>query len=351
MKQFIPYLWKKENTLPIHLIFETTSICNSRCVTCFNWKKTDAEQTQLSLENIKKLLNSFDHQLLWLSFTGGECFLRKDLPELFELFIKKTNPAFFSIPTNGLLPDHIKKTTEKMLRLYKKPFILTVSLDGLEEMHDKIRGVKGNFGKALETYSKLKELKQKYPNLHLGVNTVLNSLNQNQLKDIIKFVRKLNPESHTIELMRGCSRDSNIEAPSLEFYETNKDLIKKAMKEKSYYSFSLSSLLLKAAKVYYHDLACEILKQGKQLIPCFAGRLSAVIDCKGNVYPCELYKKIGNLHDENFNFKELWFSESASKIRAEIKNKGCYCAHSCFQFVNILFNPKLYPKLLRYISP
>lgn len=353
MKHFIKYLLKKDNTLPIHLIFEVTSTCNSRCATCFNWQKTDAPLSQLSPEQISILLDSFeDRQLLWLSFTGGEPFLRKDLVEVFELFVEKARPAFFSMPTNGLLPDTICSTTEKMLRSYKNPFVITLSLDGLAELHDSIRGVKGNFQKVLETYSKLRSLKQKYSNLHIGINTVLNSLNQEHLKEIVDFVKnKLNPESHTIELMRGCSRNAAIQPPSLEFYEKNKELIKSAVKEKSYYTFNPLALLLKAAKIYYHDLAYEILKQNKQVIPCFAGSLSAVIDCKGIVYPCELYKEFGSLWDFNFNFKELWFSDNAKGIRTEIRNKACYCTHSCFQFINTLFNPKLYPRLLRYIKP
>ncbi len=352
MKHFVRYLLKKDNTLPIHLIFEVTSICNARCATCFNWQKTDAHLSQLSLEQISILLDSFDHPLLWLSFTGGEPFLRKDLVNVFELFVEKAKPSFFSMPTNGLLPDIICSTTEKMLKSYKNPFIITLSLDGIAEVHDSIRGVKGNFQKVLETYTSLKGLKQKYPNLHIGINTVLNSLNQDHLKEIIDFVKnKLNPEAHTIELMRGCSRNADIQPPSLEFYARNKDIIKSAMKEKSYYTFNPLALLLKAAKIYYHDLAYETLRQKKQLIPCFAGSLSGVIDCRGDVYPCELYKKFGNLNNFNFNLKELWFSDNAKVIRAEIRNKACYCTHSCFQFINTLFNPKLYPRLLKYIKP
>ncbi len=349
MKEFVKYLWQKNNTLPIHLIFEVTSICNSRCATCFNWKKTNAKQLQLPIERVKTMLSSFaGHRLLWLSFTGGECFLRKDLVALFELFIDKTKPAFFSIPTNGLLPDVIVPEVERMLRIYKNPFVVTISLDGLEAVHDKIRGVSGNFKKCLETYAKLNQLKQTYPNLHIGINTVLNSLNQHQLEDIIAFVKnKLKPESHTIELMRGCSRDATIQAPSLECYSHYKSTIKSALKDKSYYTLNPLAFLLKSAKIYYHDLAYNTLKQKKQVIPCFAGCLSAVVDCRGEVYPCELYKKFGSLQDFDFDFKKLWFSENARKIRNEIKHGACYCTHSCFQFMNILFNPRVYPSLVK----
>ncbi len=350
MIAYSKYLFKKRNVLPIHLILEATSACNARCVTCFNWQKTDYKtEKRLSLEQLEKISLSLDN-LLWFSLTGGEPFLREDLTDIIKIFIKNNNPEHITIPTNCLLPNRIADACEQILKIHKKNFVVTLSLDGIGELHDKIRGVNGNFDKFLETYRRLSNLKKKYPNLHIGVNTVIMNLNQNNIGEIFSYVKNnLNVESHTFEIIRGCSRDSKVKAPSIEFYEKNKELFKKIMKSYPYYKFNPLSVFLRAAKLYYHDLAYNTLKNEKQLIPCYAGNLSAVIDVEGNVYPCELYKKFGNLSDYNFDFKKLWFSKNANEIRKEIKNKACYCTHSCFQFVNILFNPKLYIKLSKYL--
>ena len=350
MITYSKYLIKKKNILPIHLILEVTSACNAKCVTCFNWQKTDYKtEKRLSLGQLEKISKSLD-SLLWFSLTGGEPFLREDLIGLITIFIKNNKPEHITIPTNCLLPDKIVSACEKILKIYKKNFVITLSLDGVGELHDKIRGVKGNFGKLLETHQKLKELQKRHPNLHIGINTVIMNLNQDHIQEIYTYVKNnLKVESHTFEIIRGCSRDSKIKAPSIEFYKKNKERFKKIMKGYSYYRFSPVAKFLKAAKLYYHDLSYDTLLSKKQIIPCFAGILSAVIDVEGNVYPCELYKKFGNLRDYDFDFRKLWFSENADKIRKEIKDKACYCTHSCFQFVNILFNPKLYLKLLRYL--
>ena len=350
MIKYSQYLVKKRDILPIHLILEVTSACNAKCITCFNWQKTDYKtEKRLSLEHLEKVSRSLKG-LLWFSLTGGEPFLRDDLVELIKIFIKNNNPEHITIPTNCLLPDKIHDTCKDILEVYKKNLVITLSLDGIGDLHDKIRGVKGNFEKFLETYKQLKELKKEYPKLHIGVNTVIINLNQDKIKEIFSYVKdNLDVESHSFEIMRGCSRDKKAKPPSLGFYKKNKEFFKDAMKSYSYYKFSPASVLLRAAKLYYHDISYEIMKQKKQLIPCYAGNISAVIDVQGNVYPCELYKKMGNLNDFDFNFKDLWFSENAKKVKEEIKNKCCYCSHSCFQFVNILFNPKLYPRLARHI--
>ena len=350
MIKYAKYLFNKKNVLPIHLIFEVTSKCNAKCITCFNWQKTDYKvHKEWSLEHIEKISSSMG-DLLWLSLTGGEVFLRDDLIEIMKIFIKNNHPENITLPTNSLLPDKIRNAVKGILDIYNKNFVVVLSLDGISDMHDKIRGVKGNFEKFLQTYELLNRLKEDYPNFHIGVNTVINSVNQNNIREIFSYVKKnLKVESHTFEIMRGCSRSSDVKAPSLDFYKNNKEFLKKVMKSYSYYSLNPLSAFLKAAKVYYHDIAYKIMKSKKQLIPCYAGILSAVIDINGNVYPCELYKKFGNLKEQGYNFKKLWFSENANKIRKEISNKKCYCYHSCFQFVNLVFNLRMYPKMIRHL--
>lgn len=349
MKEYARYVFRKEGVLPIHLILEATSVCNSRCVTCFNWQKTDsATEKKIELPELEKLSKSLGH-LLWFSLTGGEVFLRKDLAELVKIFVDNNKPQHISIPTNALLPEQIAAETEKILKIYKGNLVIVLSLDGIGEAHDKIRGVPGNFNKFLETYNKLSEQRKSYKNLHIGVNTVVNNLNKSEVKKIYNYVKaNLKVESHTFELLRGCSRDKAVRSPDIDYYREHKEFFKEVMKRYSYYTFNPLSLFLKAAKQYYHDLAFDMTEQKKMLHPCYAGRLSAVIDCEANVYPCELYKKMGNLKDFDFDFKKLWFSADAEKVRKEIAERKCWCAHSCFWFVNILFNPRLYPAMARY---
>ncbi|MFC1704845.1 radical SAM protein [Nanoarchaeota archaeon] len=262
--KYLKYLVKKEGVLPIHIILEVTSACNARCLTCFNWQKTDFKtEKRMSLGQFEKIFKSLKN-LLWLSLTGGEPFLRDDLPEIIKLSMKYNDPEFVTTPTNCLLPDKVEKTVSDILVFYKKDLVITLSLDGIGDLHDKIRGVKGNFENFLETYKKLKQVQKKHKNLHIGVNTVVNSLNQEHFKEIYRYVKEnLDVESHTFEVMRGCSRSSDVKAPSIEFYKENKEFFKKIMKDKTYYKTDISGLFMKAAKLCYHDISFEIAKQKK----------------------------------------------------------------------------------------
>jgi molybdenum cofactor biosynthesis enzyme MoaA len=97
------------------VIFDVTFRCNSRCRTCFNWKNTDSvKKKELSLAEIEKISKSMP-KFIWFLASGGEPFLREDLPEICEIFYRNSGVKHFSIPTNSLLPAVIKNNLEKIL--------------------------------------------------------------------------------------------------------------------------------------------------------------------------------------------------------------------------------------------
>lgn len=342
---------KKNGVLPIHIIYEVTRLCNSRCRHCYNWQSLDSydPKTELSIEDIEKISKSLK-DILYFSLTGGEVLLRKDIAQIISIFYKNNNIETAVIPTNCLLPEYIKTKVEEILKVYPKKVFMVLSLDGIGEVHDSIRGTKGNFDKFLETYKLLDEIRKKNPRLGIGVNTVISNANKDSYEDIFNYVKNnLKVESHNFELMRGSPRDKEFSPPSEEWYEKNKKKMQEMLNSYEYYS-NIGPLrkAIKAMKMYYHDLALEIIKEKRQTVPCYAGRLSAVITANGDVYPCELYKKIGNLKSFGFDFRKLWFSEKADEIRKDIKNRKCHCYHQCFQIMNIIFNPKLAIKYLKY---
>jgi radical SAM protein with 4Fe4S-binding SPASM domain len=85
-----------------------------------------------------------------------------------------------------------------------------------------------------------------------------------------------------------------------------------------------------------------------RLLPCYAGRLNLVLEEGGEVYPCEVRKEsFGNVRDYGYDMRRVIRSEKASKVNASIKKKECFCTHECYYMTNILFNPRLYPALLK----
>ncbi|HEX20075.1 MAG TPA: radical SAM protein, partial [Acidiferrobacteraceae bacterium] len=163
---------------PVQLTFFVTRKCNAKCPFCFyvdntsNAENNKAGVTELSLVEIQKISSSLG-KLLWLAFSGGEPYLRKDLVEISKVFYEQNSPVFMLFPTNGLMPELIKDKTEKILK-YCKNSVVTVklSLDGLYGDHDRLRDTPGCFDKTMQTYQLLGELLSKYENFELGINTV-----------------------------------------------------------------------------------------------------------------------------------------------------------------------------------
>lgn len=337
---------------PIQFTFFLTGRCNARCSFCFYLSNNAPckDLSELTTEEIKKISASMG-RLLWLAFSGGEIFLRDDLAEITKLFYKNNKPAIILLPTNGLLPDVIYEATEAIVRGCEKSTVaVKLSLDGDEELHDSLRGVKGAFQKTMETYEKLGGLLDKYPNFELGINSVFCSANQNQMDKLIAFVNGLKRvTTHTVSFIRGDVSDESLKDIDIGKYYETISLMDSNLKKRLSGVYRFKGARLKAAQdILQRRLIHETLIKQKRLIPCYAGRLTLVLTETGDLYPCESFKdRIGNVREAGYDIKRLLQTEKSREILGGIKSKGCYCTHECYLMMNILFNPKMYPSLLK----
>ncbi len=343
---------KTELAQPIQLIVFVTDRCNARCGHCFNWRALN-QGDELTLEEMQHLSGEVG-ELLTLGISGGEPFLRQDLAAVYGLFTWSNNLREIDIPTNGLLPERVRSQVGEMLDQDGSALIaVTLSLDGLSELHDRIRGVEGSFAQIQETYHALVTLKREYPSHPplIKVGTTLCNWNIRQIPDLADWVRSEMPmaDFHNFEIMRGEPRDGQIGPPSVEDLEWIRPHIFRVWKKYSFYGRGLrfQSWLALGLKRYIFDMYIEMLRQKKQLIPCYAARTSAVVDAQSNLYFCELRESIGNLREASL--QELWHSERAESIRRSIERGDCYCVHSCFQQKNVFLNPRMWPHVLFHL--
>lgn len=344
IKQFYCYLKKNSLEKPIDYIIFITSRCNSRCRHCFYWQNLNRTSTdELSFEELKKFSEEID-RVRSLSFTGGEPFLRKDLPEIVLLFGQNNRPEQIGIPTNGLLSQKIAAMTESFLKK-RLPieYSLNLSLDGLKETHDYIRGVPGSFEKLLETYKALVPFRRKY-GLKIKITTTLNNKNIKQIKQLGFFVKKKMPQVsfHNFEIMRGEPLDKSLQPPLLEELKKIRPVIFELWKGYQFYHHPFKSLIAYQLKQHVFNTYLEIIEKEKQIVPCLAYALDAVLDEKGNVYFCELTPAIGNIRKNSF--LEIIRSRKAQKVRNSIRQRKCFCTHSCFMQKSIFLNPWHYHK-------
>ncbi len=335
---------------PSYLIFFVTNKCVAKCQHCFYWKESDKEKNILKMAEID-CISKTTRSLNFLLLTGGEPFLRDELPEIAGMFYRNTSVRNLAIPTNGILGNKVVQTTEKILKLCPEAKLtVNVSLDGIGELHDIIRGTPDAFEKAIDTFNGLINLKKKYKNMQVGIITTISSLNQDHIPEIHNFVRnKLNVPVWAPFLIRGNPRNPIIKNVDFNKYKIADELLQKDIIEGKYkeYTGFIFSRINSAKNVVRREMITEFLKNGRCYIPCYAGKINAVIYPDGEVYPCELLdEKIDNIRNYKLDMKKLWTSEQANKIRKKIEKKQCFCTHECFLTTNILYNLKLYPKIL-----
>ncbi|MBU2639822.1 MAG: radical SAM protein [Nanoarchaeota archaeon] len=332
-----------KRNFPSYVIFFVTARCNAKCSFCFNWKNIERwkEKKELSLIEIEKIAKNFGN-LPYLTLSGGEPFLRKDIVEICRIFKEKANTKFITIPTNGIDSNKIKKDVEEILKL-NVHLNIRISLDDLNGRHDKMRNVKGCFEKALKTYKLLKELKKGYKNFNLDVMTVFSKMNEDRIKEIFEYFKKMDLDHHYLGLIRVDSKQKELANVSIEKYEEMLKWIKKNYSSKENRPFKSIFLALDELN---EDLTIKTFKEGYNL-RCYAGKKLIVINEEGEIYPCELLSKsFGNLRDYDYDIKQLLKNGKAKGIIRFIKKSKCHCTWGCSNFINIMYNVKMYPKLL-----
>jgi MoaA/NifB/PqqE/SkfB family radical SAM enzyme len=343
-------LWKRQ---PIQLTFFVTRKCNARCPFCFYLQSETAAEpdaNELSLEEIRQLSRSLG-PLLWLAFSGGEIFLRKDLVEISRVFYRHNRPAIMLYPTNGLLPELIYERTAQILRDCGNSIVVVkLSLDGVHAAHDTLRRTPGGFDKAMQTYHRLAGLLDDHPNFELGINTVFCSENQDQMDEIIEFVQGLEHiRTHTISLVRGQLADPSYQAVDHAKYEQAIGKLAANLRHRTTPTYHFRGARLKAAQdILQRQLIHRTLLEQRRLIPCYAGRLNLVLSETGEVYPCETRSEsFGNVRAHGYDLHSVLRTAAARTTLGSIGRGECHCTHECYFITNILFNPRCYPALAK----
>ena len=183
--------------LPLNLTVSVTYRCNSRCLTCNVYAK-DADE--FTLGEFDRTFSSLGRSPYWYTMSGGEPFLRGDLPGICESAYRHGSPGIINIPTNGLLTARIPGMVQEIARSCRDAqVIVNLSIDGIGEEHDRIRGVPGSYEKALATYEGLRALG--VSNLTLGVHTVVSVHNVERIPQIYEHItRELKPDSFITEI-------------------------------------------------------------------------------------------------------------------------------------------------------
>lgn len=317
---------------PKFLVLFINSICNMKCQHCFYWTSLN-KKDDLTKEEIFTLSRSLG-KLENLNLSGGEPFLRPEFAEICRQFIQHNQVRQIYVPTNGFYTEKtVKAVTDVLAEQELDILAIELSLDGMPEFHDKMRVTNNAFKNAMATYEALVEVQKRDPRLRIHANSTAMDTNLDEIKQLSTYLYDRCPEMdhHNLAIIRGDRKNPSLALPVLKEYEALYDYISRLWlpREQERYG-SIVEPMLQWTKV-------KTLEQGKQVTPCTAGRLSAVVYANGDVSACELQSPIGNLR--NNSFTEIWESTQAEKLRRSIANKECYCTTEVFMWPSIVYQP------------
>jgi MoaA/NifB/PqqE/SkfB family radical SAM enzyme len=336
-------------SLPLSLTVSVTNQCNSKCKTCSIWKRySDHQQLraqEFTTEEFEKTFSNFGGKIFWATLSGGEPFMRRDISEIFQALCEHCHPAVVNIPSNGLLSSTIENQVRKMLeKNFDTNLTLNLSLDGVGDKHEKIRGIPGNFEKVLDTYKRVRKIKEEFPRFQIGIHTVISKHNITDAIDVYEFAKTLAPDSYITEVAEHRTELFNVDddiTPDADAYAKFAEELSNHIRTDYLQTKKNVSKITQGFRLEYYQLAAQVLKENRQVIPCYAGYASCQITPFGDVWPCCILgydQPMGNLRENDYKFKKIWQSKKADEIRKYIRNKNCACPLANAHYTNILCN-------------
>jgi len=326
--------WKNYRGVPSppFLILFINSICNMKCDHCFYWRNLN-RRDDLTRNEIVALSRSLG-RIENLNLSGGEPFLRKEFAEICLQFIKQNKVRQIYVPTNGWYTD---KTVEQITAILGNKdldlLVVELSLDGMQEFHDKFRVAPGSFQRSMQTYDVLAKLQERDPRLRIHSISTATELNLDEIKRLTAYLYDRCPrmDHHNLAIIRGDRKNASLQGPSLQQYQYLYEYIRQlwSPRETGRYG-SVVEPMLQWAKL-------RTITEQTQVIPCRAGRLSAVVYANGDVSVCEEHRPLGNLRQKSF--WEIWNSQQACNLRDSIARKDCYCTTEVFMWPSIVYQP------------
>lgn len=277
------YTKSKDNFKPKILSYLVTNQCNSHCVTCNAWQKAELKYIDANLleSTLKKdLFSDVQH----VGISGGEPSTFSDLRKHIEVILN-TLPHLqtLSITSNCILCDFWIENLCSIRDLCKKCgvyFQFNISLDGVGERHDKIRGTKNNFNctKKVIEFVRLNSI-------NYQIHTTIEKYNVYHVNEILRFAKSINADI----IFRLASRIYRLDN------EKHLDRVALNKKETSFIcDFFQSSTLLSytkspGRKLFYKHLANQLLSNGKRQAPCYFKHQGLVLASDGTISYCSRF--------------------------------------------------------------
>jgi MoaA/NifB/PqqE/SkfB family radical SAM enzyme len=317
--------------MPSVFQINVNTVCNARCQVCNIWKTNDS--TMLSLVELETVFSDAVFRgMEYVIISGGEPSLRKDLDQVVRLMLGKM-PALrkISIPTNGLATDkclsHISRIATECVK-HEVFLSVGISLDGVDGVYERVRGVKGGYEIVVRTLSGLKELKKEV-DFQLSIGSTLSGLNIYDARNLLTAAHDLELDINFVVAAMSESYFNNKDlADNVNFNAEQKRFLTHFLRERKKESPWLSEM------PFYYEKALEMVNGAKRSMPCPYQDQGLVLDADGSIHYCTNSRTIGNVRERSV--VDIYHDPDNLSYRRQLLVENCpTCQISCFVGVGL----------------
>lgn len=275
---------------------------------CDIWNNPTEKSKEIKAADLKIL-----PKVNFVNITGGEPFIREDLDEIVEVLFTKSKRVVIS--TSGWFEDRVIELAKKFPNIG-----IRISIEGLSQKNDELRGRNGGFDKGLRTLLTLKDMGLK----DIGFGITVSNNNSADMLSLYQLSKNLGMEFATAAFHNSYyfHKYDNVITNKDEVTGNFEKLIALQLKEthpKSWF------------RAFFNNGLINYIEGNRRMLPCEAGMVNFFVEPYGDVYPCngleERYWKesMGNIFEVD-SFSEIWESEQAQKVRELVRTcpKNCW---------------------------
>ncbi len=311
------------STLPFKITLALTDRCDCRCAGCFIWKKPKGHE--ITPGEVARVLAGVP-TIRWVNLTGGEPFLRDDVPEIAAAALRALpRLAVLDLPSTGQCVERITEDARAIAALGIPRFYVTLSLEGPEALHDRLRGREGAFARMVETFAHLR----REPGVRVYLGMTLSETNAHLVDEALRAVRARLPASAGSVGWRDLHL--NVFTQSDHYYANAEsdlrapagigDVLSRALRARD-----PSLEPTDRIESTYLRLLEEHLRTGRSPLPCRSLSANVYVAPNGDVYPCTVWnRRLGNALETPLS--EILASpdaETARRIIARDRCPGCW---------------------------
>lgn len=326
---------------PMHYALHLTLRCNLRCSYCFITGRSNSPE--LTTDDWLKVIGQI-HPFSIITVSGGEVTTMKDFAKILHACRMRGKVHLI---TNGTL------LTDELIRLLldEGVFMVGVSLDGMRDRHDKLRGVKGTFDRVLANLERFKALRGDRKRPMLDIKPVITGENLEDLPDLYRLCGQLGADFFSPSFLKGCDLQFS---PAVrtefgpEYWQAEYPIAPGFNMERFREVYSRLMEMARNSSVQIRmnpeftprrgmaelQLIEEYFASGSRKVtelykPCRVPWVDMCILSNGDVIPC-LSLKVGNVKDQPLS--AVWNGEAFRGFRRRLRRQGVFnaCQACCY---------------------